>query len=116
MDAVREHEIALTARMLCSLQAMPEISVYGPPDATERCGVVSFNVIKDGSVIDAHLIAELLNDEGIAVRAGGHCAYPLSRRLEIPGTVRASFYLYNTLAEIDRFLRELDEIVRCKLL
>jgi cysteine desulfurase/selenocysteine lyase len=116
MDEVRTHEIALTARMLQGLQAMPGIEVYGPLAAQQRCGVIAFNVVKDGEMVDAHLVAELLNDEGIAVRAGGHCAYPLAQHLEIPGTVRASFYVYNTVAEIDRFLQALDEIVHQKLL
>jgi cysteine desulfurase/selenocysteine lyase len=116
MDAVRAHEIKLTARALRGLQTVPGVHVYGPPDAVNRCGVVAFTVRKDGALVDAHLVAELLNDEGIAVRAGGHCAYPLAQRLEIPGTVRASFYLYNTVAEIDRFLVEVDETVRYKLL
>jgi len=116
MDAVRTHEIELTARMLQGLRVMPEITVYGPTDAQQRCGVVAFNVVKDGELVDAHLVAELLNDEGIAVRAGGHCAYPLAQYLEIPGTVRASSYVYNTVAEIERFLQVLDEIVHQKLL
>jgi cysteine desulfurase/selenocysteine lyase len=116
MEGVRAHEVELTARMLSGLQAMPEIEVYGPPDARQRCGVVAFNVVKDSAPVDAHLVAQLLNDEGIAVRAGGHCAYPLAHRLEIAGTVRASFYVYNTLSEIDHTLRALDEIVSQKLL
>jgi len=116
MDAVRAHEVDLTARMLRGLQALPEIVIYGPPDARQRCGVVAFNVIKDNAPVDAHLIAELLNDEGIAVRAGGHCAYPLAQRLEIAGTVRASFYVYNTAAEVDYALQAIQEIVTHKLL
>jgi cysteine desulfurase/selenocysteine lyase len=116
MDAVRAHEIELTARILHGLQEMPEIEIYGPPDARQRCGVVAFNVVKEGARVDAHLVAQLLNDEGIAVRAGGHCAYPLAQRFEIAGTVRASFYVYNTVAEVDRFLRELLVIVSQKLL
>jgi cysteine desulfurase/selenocysteine lyase len=116
MDGVRAHEIELTARMLHGLMDIPEITVYGPPDAQQRCGVVAFNVFKDGELFDAHLVAELLNDEGIAVRAGGHCAYPLAQRLEIPGTVRASVYVYNAVAEIVRFLQALDEIVHQRLL
>jgi cysteine desulfurase/selenocysteine lyase len=116
MGAVRAHEIELTDRMLHGLQAIPEVTLYGPPNARQRCGVVAFSVVKDGALADAHLVAELLNAEGIAVRAGGHCAYPLAQQLEIPGTVRASFYVYNTPDEIDRFLLALDEIVSQKLL
>jgi cysteine desulfurase/selenocysteine lyase len=60
--------------------------------------------------------ARLLNDEGIAVRAGGHCGYPLADRLAVEGTVRASFYIYNTKEEVDCFIEALDDIVRHKLL
>ena len=69
-----------------------------------------------GEAIDSHLVARLLDDVGIAVRAGGHCAYPLAARLGVSGTVRASFYVYNTVGEIDYFLEELQEIVHDKLL
>ena len=71
---------------------------------------------KDGQWVDAHLIAELLNDAGIAVRAGGHCAYPLAHHMGVPGTVRVSFCVYNTLAEVDLFLDALQEIIHYKLL
>jgi cysteine desulfurase/selenocysteine lyase len=116
MDAVRAHEVELTRRMLHGLRAQPEIVVYGPLDAEQRGGVVAFNVAKDGVLVDAHLVAELLNDEGVAVRAGGHCAYPLAQRLDVAGTVRASFYVYNTAAEVDYALRALQDVVRYKLL
>jgi cysteine desulfurase/selenocysteine lyase len=116
MDAVRAHEIALTARALEGLRAMPGVRVYGPEEAAQRCGVVSFSVEKGGIPADAHMVAQLLDDVGVAVRAGGHCAYPLTQRLGVAGTVRASFYLYNTPEEVDYFLRMLQEIVAYKLL
>lgn len=116
MAAVRAHEVALTDHLLHGLQAMPEITLYGPSAAEQRGGVVAFNVEKNGVVCDPHLIAQLLNDAGIAVRAGGHCAYPLTRRLGVPGTVRASVYLYNTLEEIDYFLQTLQATIAHKLL
>ena len=116
MDAVRAHEVELTGRMLRGLQTLPEIVIYGPLDPEQRCGVVAFNVVKDGTLVDAHLVAELLDEEGIAVRAGGHCAYPLAQRLEIAGTVRASFYVYNTPDEVDYSLHALKDIVSHKLL
>ena len=79
-------------------------------------GLVAFQVQKEGAVCDAHLVAELLNDVGIAVRAGGHCAYPLMHRLGGRGTVRISVYVYNTVDEVDAFLDALEEIVTHKLL
>ena len=116
MDAVREHEVALTARMLDGLQAMPAVRLYGPAEARRRAGVVSFTVAKHGAPVDAHLVAQLLDESGIAVRAGGHCAYPLAARLGVAATVRASVYLYNTPAEMDRFLAILQEIIEHRLL
>jgi cysteine desulfurase/selenocysteine lyase len=116
MEAVRAHEVELTARALAGLQAIPEARLYGPPEAERRCGVVAFVVEKGGELVDAHLVAQLLDDEGIAVRAGGHCAYPLAQHLGVPGTVRASFYLYNTADEVDEFLEALRGIIRYRLL
>jgi cysteine desulfurase/selenocysteine lyase len=116
MDAVRKHELALMKRALCGLQVMPEVRVYGPSEPGGRAGVVSFSIEKCGATVDAHLVAQLLDEAGIAVRAGGHCAYPLAARLGVGGTVRASVYVYNTLSEVDYFLATLREIVDQRLL
>ena len=116
MEAVRAHEMALTAHALRGLQAMPKVQVYGPLDARQRCGVVSFSVEQNGELYDAHLIAQFLDQAGIAVRAGGHCAYPLAHRLGVAGTVRVSFYVYNSVKEVDRFLEALREVIHHQLL
>jgi cysteine desulfurase/selenocysteine lyase len=116
MEAVRAHEIDLTARVLQGLQAMPEVRIYGTLSARARCGVVAFNVGRNDELYDSHLVAQLLDDVGIQVRAGGHCAYPLTHRLHVAGTVRVSLYLYNTAGEVDDFLEALREIIRYKLL
>jgi cysteine desulfurase/selenocysteine lyase len=116
MPSVRAHEVALTERLLDGLETIPEVQVYGPLDPEQRCGVVTFNVYKEGELADAHLIAEMLNDAGIAVRAGGHCAYPLTSQLNVTGTVRVSFYVYNTFEEVDYFLESLREIIVYRLL
>jgi len=112
MAQVRAHEKQLTQYALDGLRSMPAVTIYGPLDPERQTGVIAFGVDK----ADAHLIATLLNDEGIAVRSGGHCAYPLATRMGVDGTVRASFYLYNTVAEVDTFLHVLDDIVRHRLL
>jgi cysteine desulfurase/selenocysteine lyase len=112
MAQVRAHEKALTACALEGLQAIEGVKVYGPLDPDLRSGAVTFSV----EWSDAHLVAQLLNDEGIAVRSGGHCGYPLADRLAVEGTVRASFYVYNTRDEVERFLEVLEDIVRHKLL
>ncbi len=112
MEAVRAHEQALTEAALEGLRAIAGVRVYGPPDVAQRSGVVAFTVEWN----DAHLVAQLLNDAGIAVRSGDHCGFPLADRLAVEGTVRASFYVYNTLDEVARFLEALDDVVRHKLL
>lgn len=108
MEQVREHEVQLTTATLAALEAIPRVQVYGPRDPELRGAVISFNV--EG--LDGHLVARLLDDEGIAVRSGGHCAYPLMEALGVESTVRASLYIYNTLDEIDRFAEVLASIAK----
>ncbi len=99
MEAVRQHEIALTAYALRTLGAQlgGDIKVYGPSDAENRGGVVSFSY-KD---IHPHDISQVLDSQGVCVRAGHHCAKPLMRRLGVGATARASFYLYNDETDVD---------------
>ena len=94
--AIQAWEAELARYALARLREIPGLSIYG--NAPDRGAVISFNL---GS-IHAHDVAQYLDKEGIAVRAGHHCAQPLMRLLDIPGTARASFYFYNTLSEIDR--------------
>ncbi len=96
MERVRAHEHQIVAYALERLAAVPGLHVYGPP-AERRGGVVSFTL----GDIHAHDLATLLDREGIAVRAGHHCAQPLMERYGLPATARASFYVYTTSAEID---------------
>ena len=116
MGEVRAHERKLIEYALDGLMTIPGARIYGPLNLDERTGVIAFNVIKGGEMVDPHIVAGFLNDEGIAVRSGGHCAYPLADRLGVEGTVRASFYIYNTRDEVHRFLEALDDIVRRRLL
>jgi cysteine desulfurase/selenocysteine lyase len=104
MEAVRAHERKLTGYALERVSAMPGVTVYGPADAAERGALVSFTV--EG--IHPHDLAELCNREGVAIRAGHHCAQPLMRRLGVPATARASFAVYNTTDEIDRLVDALE--------
>ncbi len=109
MEAVREHERRLTDLTLRLLgDRLPdEVVVYGPTDVEERGGIVTFNV----RGLDPHMTASLLDSFGIAVRSGLHCAHPLHRRMGAPeGTVRASFYVYNTEEEVRTFVDALSEI------
>jgi len=96
MDVVRDHERQLMVLASERLLAVPGVRIYGPP-AAERSGVVSFTVAD----IHPHDLATILDETGVCVRAGHHCAQPLMRRLDVPATARASFYIYNTEADID---------------
>jgi cysteine desulfurase / selenocysteine lyase len=96
MAAVRAHEQSLTAYATERLSAIPQVRVYGPPP-DERSGVASFTV----GDIHPHDLATILDERDVCIRAGHHCAQPLMRRLNVPATARASFYVYNTEADVD---------------
>jgi cysteine desulfurase / selenocysteine lyase len=100
MDAVRAHEVELTAYALERLPEVPGLTIFGPTDLDKRGGAVSFAL--EG--LHPHDVAELLGREGVCIRAGHHCAQPLMRRLGVPATARASFHVYNTRTDIDRLI------------
>ena len=100
MERVTEHERALTRQALDGLAAIPGVTVYGPGSGVDRGAVVAFSV----AGLHPHDVAALLDAEGIAVRAGHHCAMPLMRRLGVVGTSRASFSVFNTPDEVARLL------------
>jgi len=116
MENVFNHETELAGYALEKLQAIDGILMYSPAKNTKRCGILSFNVTKNGKVVDPNIIANFLNDDGIAVRSGGLCAFPLIRSLHADGVVRASFYLYNTTEEVDIFIDSLNSIITKKIL
>jgi cysteine desulfurase / selenocysteine lyase len=105
MTAVREHERQLTAYTLAALvERFPDtLHVYGPHDVNERGGAVSF-LFED---IHAHDISQVLDEDGVCVRAGHHCAKPLMRVLGVPATTRASFYVYNDETDVDVLVESL---------
>jgi cysteine desulfurase/selenocysteine lyase len=100
MSAVEAHEHRLGAATLAGLAEIPEVRVIGPADPAVRRSPVAFVV--DG--VHAHDVGQVLDDDGVAVRVGHHCAAPLHRRLGVAATVRASFAVYNTLDEVDRLI------------
>jgi cysteine desulfurase/selenocysteine lyase len=100
MAAVAAHEHRLVAATLEGLAEIPEVRVIGPSDPAVRRSPVAFVV--DG--VHAHDVGQVLDDDGVAVRVGHHCAAPLHRRFGVAATVRASFALYNTLDEVDRLI------------
>jgi cysteine desulfurase / selenocysteine lyase len=108
MEAIIAHEKEIINYALERLEEIPGISIFGPA-ADHKSGVASF--ILQG--VHAHDVAQVLDQDGIAVRAGHHCAMPLHEKFQIPATVRASFYLYNTLDEVNRLV---DAIYKVKML
>ena len=100
LDAVHEHETALTGYLLKELNQIPGIAVVGPTDISLRGGTVSFTL--DG--VHPHDLGQYLDSAGIAVRTGHHCAWPLTRALGVPATTRASLYLYNDNSDIDALI------------
>lgn len=100
IDVVEAHEAELVAAALEGLAGIPQVRVVGPQSMEHRGSPVSFVV--DG--IHAHDVGQVLDDEGVAVRVGHHCAWPLHRRFGIAATARASFAVYNTLDEVDRLV------------
>jgi cysteine desulfurase/selenocysteine lyase len=94
---ILEHEQDLVGYALERLSAIPEIRIFGPTDPAERSGVISFTL----GDVHPHDLATILDAQGIAIRAGHHCAQPLMRRLGVGATARVSFYLYNERSEVD---------------
>jgi cysteine desulfurase/selenocysteine lyase len=109
MEAVQAHEHRLVCYAMEQLRQAPDIELYGP-EAEARGGVISFN-IKD---LHPHDVASILDQCGVAIRAGHHCAMPLMRVLGVNGTCRASFYVYNTMDEINVLLEAIGEARRLR--
>ncbi|HEM2793447.1 TPA: cysteine desulfurase [Streptococcus suis] len=103
MDAIQAHEAELVDYIFPKLQAIPGLTIYGSQDLSKRTGVIAFNL----DDLHPHDVATALDYEGVAVRAGHHCAQPLLRYLQVPATVRASFYIYNTKADCDKLVEAL---------
>jgi cysteine desulfurase/selenocysteine lyase len=99
MQSVREHEKALLKSAQRRLAAIDGVRVYGPP-VEDRSGVLSFNLHD----VHPHDLATILDDRGVCIRAGHHCAQPLMRRLNVPATARASFYVYSSEADTDALI------------
>jgi len=101
MDNVRAHELDLLRALMTKLSAVEGVRIYGPADLESRSGVVSFTV--DG--IHPHDLSTVLDQDGVCIRAGHHCAQPLMRRLNVPATARASVYVYNDLGDVEALVR-----------
>lgn len=108
MENVREHEIELTQYALDKLSSVKGIHIYGPKSAQKRGGVISFNFAD----IHPHDVATIIDEAGIAIRSGHHCAQVLMERLDVAATSRASFYIYNTKEDVDSLVDSLDKAAR----
>jgi len=106
MKNVNAHECMLTEYSMRRMQECQKISIYGPKDAAVKCGIIPFSV--DG--LSSHDVALFLDNYGIMVRSGFHCAQPLHEKFKLKSSVRASFYIYNIREEIDRFIEVLKEM------
>ncbi|MFB6070657.1 MAG: aminotransferase class V-fold PLP-dependent enzyme [Halanaeroarchaeum sp.] len=104
LDRIRDHEEYVVEYAHERLAEQDDVTVFGPPPGEDRTGLLSFEV--EG--IHAHDLSSILNDYGVAIRAGHHCVQPLHRKLGVAATARASFYLYNTREEVDVLLEALD--------
>ena len=107
MHEIFEHELELTNHAMKRFSEFEDLQVYGPNETNHRSGVLSFNMRN----VHPHDVAEVLDESGIAVRAGHHCTQVLHKRLGISSSVRMSFGIYNNIREIDHMFSKLD---RCR--
>lgn len=105
---IRDHEVALTKYAFERLSEIRQVRIFGPREAKDKTGVISFNV----GDIHSHDIATILDGEGVAVRSGHHCAQPLIERYNVPSMTRASFYFYNTEEEIDTLISAIGKCIK----
>lgn len=106
MDNVFAHEKELTEYAYKHLRECSNVTLYGPSDLSRKCGIVPFSL----KGFSSHEAAAIFNEYGIAIRSGYHCAQPLHQLFKLESSVRASFYLYNTPSEVDRFVEILKEL------
>ena len=105
MDTIHEHEKIITDYALKKLSEVEEVTIYGTP--SERGGVITFNL----ESVHPHDLAQILDRDGVAIRAGHHCAQPIMEKLGIVATARASFYLYNDFEDVDRLLASVEKSI-----
>lgn len=108
MENIRQHEIELTKYAIDKLSQVKGLQIYGTKDISKRGGVISFNFAD----VHPHDVAQIIDEEGIAVRSGHHCAQVLMERLNVAATSRASFYIYNTKNDVDALVNSLNKVAR----
>ncbi|XKH50734.1 cysteine desulfurase [Chryseomicrobium palamuruense] len=105
LDKIEQHEHELAAYAMEKMSEIEGMTIYGPKDPSKRAGIITFNL----DDVHPHDVATVLDMQGIAVRAGHHCAQPLMKWLNVSATARASFYLYNTKEDVDRLVEGLQK-------
>jgi cysteine desulfurase/selenocysteine lyase len=106
LDNIYAHEKDLTKQAVKGMKDLSKITLHGPKDLASKCGIIAFNV----AGLSSHDVAILCDSYGIAIRSGYHCAQPLHQIFQLQSSARASFYLYNTQEEVDRFIEVLKEL------
>ena len=110
MAEVWEHETQMARYAIKVLEGVEGLVVYGPKDPERRASVISFNIFgRDGELLHPHDVGTMVDQDGIAIRAGHHCAKPLMRRYDVPATCRASSYVYNTEADLDALVESIEK-------
>ena len=105
LENIYQHELELTEYTLKKLKQFDFLHIYGPKNITKRAGIITFS----NPVVHPHDIATIIDQDGVAIRAGHHCAQPLMKKLNVSATARASFYFYNTFEEVDIFINALNK-------
>ena len=100
LERIHQWELALTQQALSGLREIDGVRILGPQGIENRGGVISFTIDE----VHPHDVGQVMDQYGVAVRTGHHCAWPLIRKLGVSGTTRASFYLYNDMADVDVLL------------
>lgn len=108
LENIWQHEQELIAYTLERIKSIPQITIFGPKAAKEKCGVLAFN-LKD---IHPHDLASVFDENGLAIRAGHHCAQVLMKRLGVNATARASFYVYNDKTDIDKMIEAINKAIK----
>ena len=108
MDNVRQHEIELTTYAIEEFSKIKGLQIYGTKDISKRGGVISFNFAD----VHPHDVAQIIDEEGISLRSGHHCAQVLMERLNVAATSRASFYIYNTKQDVDSLIDSLNTVAK----
>ncbi len=112
MQDIHTHEQKLADIALKSLSEINGIKIIGPADMKAKTGIISFIISDNENTADCHTAGVMFDKEGIILRAGSHCAYPLIRHLGLDGTIRISFYLYNDESDVDKFINAARKVVR----